>query len=206
MANVCTNYLTIKGDSAVLDKLQERIRIQDADLLKLFMWFEKNQAYGMYGEPYRGAPDVLTLPFTSKWRPPTDELEDLSKELGLHISCVYEEPGMIFYGRVSFDAGEMSEDVSFDEESYLEDHDEDFKISKQDIQECSYEEFLEGYIQGFDWMEAEGGDPRWCILEKYIVERIKDEDLALFINTEWQHKEAEKMYRERLTGEKESKR
>jgi hypothetical protein len=55
-------------------------------------------------------------------------------------------------------------------------------------------------------MEAEGGDPRWCILEKYIVERIKDEDLALFINTEWQHKEAEKMYRERLTGEKESKR
>lgn len=196
MANVCTNYMHMKGDPRRMDRLQKRLESQDKRLLKLFPWFEKDLSYGMYSL-FRQNEATVIVYFTSKWRAPVDEIERLSKAFGLEITCRYEEPGNRVYGRVCYDHGEMTEDRSYDEESWLEEENEDFRECKREIQEGSYENFIRDYKEGIDWEDI-GGSPQWSILEKYIVERIKDEDLPLFINTPWMSSEAQRMYSARF--------
>lgn len=196
MANVCTCYMRIDGERKTLDRLVRRIETRDSRLLKLFPWLEKGAAYGMYGGVDRENDTTLRLPFTCKWQPPKDHIERLSKAFGLKIICWYEEPAMIVYGRVSYESGEIIEDVAYDEEAWMEEQYEDFAVCKRNISESPYEEFLDAYTQGFDWEDV--GDSRWCVLEKHIVKRIKDEDLPLFINTPWDCEEAEQMYKARF--------
>jgi hypothetical protein len=97
------------------------------------------------------------------------------------------------------EGGSCIESVDYTEEQYLERHDEEYQAEKKRIAESPYEEFLEEYTE---WDVC--SELKFAYLGKNIVARIKDTDLPLFINVEWEDEETERLYKNRYSTIKEA--
>lgn len=209
MANICSNSMTITGELSQVNDLRDKIVKQDEGLIKLFTWFETEtkpgNAYGLINDLEELAEDegaAISLEYTTKWSPPTDELIALSAAYPeLTIENQYEESGMAAYGQHSFKNGECISDRPMTTEEYLLE-DDDFGALIENIKTCTYKKFLKEYLP--DMENLEDNDPSFkapWLVEKYILKRLKNKDLPLLINHVWHNEINQKEFETRLKGE-----
>lgn len=203
MANVCCNYIEVTGDATQLKELRDKIVNQDAELIKVFTWFETGCHYGLVHslEEIEINGDRLCVDVTTKWAPPEAELGNLSEMFPLlDFKMCYEEPGMQVYGVVYARDGAASiEDM--DEESYSLEYG-NLGEYKDEIGSLPYEDFRKTYLDEIDDLEdGELSITYIPYVEKYIVQRANAEDLPLLIGHEWLNTEAREMFEARLKGE-----
>lgn len=195
MANVCYCHLDVTGAS--VNRLRKMIKTKSKKLDKIFTWLLPGPHYGLIQDIIEEIPDEgdLNLEFTCKWRPPLDELVDLSIEFpDCTFDLRYEESGMDIYGTVSYSKGEQTQSTEMDKETFLSNFDEDFAEALNKIEDSPYEEFL----TLLEDIEPQQGD---YLLEAHYLKRLKDEDLPLFINHEWLNSYNRDLYLKRLKGE-----
>jgi hypothetical protein len=216
MANICSNAMTISGNTKALNELRERIYKEDTTLIDekegLFTWFEGGCAYGLvndledFAEPASGG---FCLDFTSKWGPPTDELANLARAYpSLNFEVVFEESGNAVYGLLHYHEGRNTNTVYWTEEEYLEGYDENYADALGEVKEGTYKAFLKRYVikGGIDTLEADNCDCRFPPhLERHILKRIQDKHLALIVGHKWLDDDNQKEYETRLKGEKKCK-
>ena len=74
MANICSNTMEITGDEKGIEALAKKITDQDAELLKLFTWFELTDGdYGLWEDTLQINPGSISFSYGSKWGPPSTE-------------------------------------------------------------------------------------------------------------------------------------
>lgn len=83
---------------------------------------------------------------------------------------------------------------SMEEKEYLKKHHWNFKEVLAELTNCSYEDFLKNYTHDNFF-----GEHPYSLIDRDIVDMIKEEDLALFINREWMDSDAEQEYKRRLS-------
>jgi hypothetical protein len=211
MSNLCSNYVEIIGNDAAIRALSDKIdaiyAITDRKKLNEDNWYlcDAHTLHCDYGMSnlQKNSDTEITFNICSRNSPPTANLYALSKEIPtLTITCLYEEPGMQLYGRLQYTEGSCIEDAVFTEEQWLEEHDDDYKFEKKNIAELPYDKFLDEYSKWNDEGELDD-ECKYRYLGKDIVARIKDDDLPLFINVEWNDDDAEQQYKERYSQVKE---
>jgi hypothetical protein len=138
MANNCSNYITIEGESENLKKLHQRIN-------EVVPKLGQSLNLGNYGDLFDTAPgegyeysskwqtiyeldlsdDMLIIEGDSAWWPADGLWKAISKEYSLTIEVKYEEPGEDFAGRVTFEGGEETyrEETTYMEHIYKEERD-----------------------------------------------------------------------------------
>ena len=193
MANVCSNSMTITGSRPKLKDLYDRIHMADETLIKKYFFLDSSNYYGISSISLEET--YLYIEFDTKWSPPDDEIESLSKEYHTLTFCNrYEESGMEIYGEDSIKNGEYTERISYTPLQWYEDNDTDFIHEKNKLDEMEYDEFLKTY--SLEYFE----EYPYTMLEIYIVSRIKDKDLPLFMAVDWADTVAKNNFKKRLQG------
>jgi hypothetical protein len=190
--------VTIRGSEEQIAELYDKLENQDPKLLKqLPMLTDAESGKVEFGMHSLVCKDDTTLYITQscKWHPKIEDYIDLNDLFDtLRIKVAYEEGANNVYGEFLVEGGSCQESVELTEEQWREGHDEDYQAELKRIQELPYEEFLEEYS---DWDCTE--EPQYVYLEKKILERIKDEDLPLFVNVEWRDEDVEQAYKNRFS-------
>jgi len=102
MANICYNWMQAFGDAEAIQKLNEDMDISD-DMYSLDIILNDGTE--------------LTFSSETKWSPPEEWIQNISKEFGVLIECEYSEAGAGFAGKLSYKDGVKIMDLQFD---YLE--------------------------------------------------------------------------------------
>jgi hypothetical protein len=89
------------------------------------------------------------------------------------------------------------------EEQWLEENDEDYYEEKKNIADLPYDKFLKEYSKWNDEGELDD-EPKYYYLGKDIIDRIKEEDLPLFVNVDWHSDEIAKRYNIHVTVNQEA--
>lgn len=202
MANTCLVTTKISGDLTPLSTLTKLIRDQDAILISDHPMLMDTEAHhiehGMCNIQCHASD--ITLAQACRWKPSLYDYQALSNDYPtLTIAVSYEECGNQVYGSFVVEGGSCIESVDYTEEQYLERHDEEYQAEKKRIAELPYKEFLEEYTEWDVCTEL-----KFAYLGKDIVARIKDTDLPLFINVEWEDEETERLYKARYSTYKEA--
>ena len=135
------------------------------------------------GEFYMdGSADQTRLSFDTAWSPPCQWLETTARLFpSLKFTLWYGEGGAGFWGKCNF---WTEEGVTEHEETELSEHDwnmewdADYREEYEHITEGDYQEVLEDYTE-------EGAELNYSCLAPFLLERIKKDDLPLFLNFEW---------------------
>jgi len=198
MANLCSVFLHIEGNSAQLKKLRTKICEQDKDLLDLYCWFDAYGAYGIVNDidefvEFAEEEGEISLDLSVKWEP---HLSDLSKVSllfpRLTFSGNYEESGNLLYGEFFITNGAIT-DNPVDQETYLFNHDDEFSEIIQNIEQAKYSiPYLTKKLDNVTDYLYEG------LVEKHLLKKIKDIDLPLFINHSWCSDENKEEFNRRL--------
>lgn len=207
MSNLCSNYVTVTGDKIAIDELVTRIgqvgQLSRKDLTEdNWLLCDAPTLHCDYGlcNYQRNGDDEITLTICSRNAEPRRELLALSLlHPTLTLVTVYDEPACEVYGRLEITGGSIVEDQEYTEEEYLELYDEDYKTEKKRIAELPYKDFLEEYTE---WDVND--DTKYTSLGKDIINRIKDEDLPLFINVDWYRSSIEKEFKNRFSPSQEA--
>lgn len=198
MANICTNYLTISGDTSQREALLKRLLDQDQALLDTVPNFtidnandfsinDREDIYDNCGEIY--------FHFGSKWNCPLEDLETLSTEYpDLEFNVRFDEGGADYYGTAFIQDGSCNETM-MEAVDYIEAYQVDYIEERDEMLEMSYDKFLESYTHGNEFDEYPFG-----YIDRHIVKRIKKKDLPKFINRKWFDDEAEAEFKRRLAG------
>ena len=198
MANICSNFIHISGDGDQLEALSKRLKEQDPELLKTVPNFTVSTTsdYGIYTiNDVTFEEEVVSFYFGSKNICPIAAIADLSIEYpGLEFDVHFDEPDCEYYGDALIMNGGYDEN-EMEEEEYLSKYNDEYIGTKALLESCSYEEFLRDYTHDNFFDEHPFG-----YLDKIVVERIKDKDLPRFINRQWNDKDAEEEYKQRLSG------
>jgi hypothetical protein len=204
MANVCSCTIEITGMTESVLALGNKIKNQDSDLEELFPWFlaGEGRCYGLVDD----VDDIICedryikLESDCKWGPPVNDLMKLSKAYPDYlIEVVYREPGLMVYGKVKFRGGKKIEDVSFTKEQYLDAYDGEYNEIISWIKEEEYESFLKDhdkYLADIDNFYNEYPE----LVEKHVLKRFEDKDLALLVSHQWYDGTNRKEYERRLKG------
>lgn len=97
MANVCLNRIDVFGDSKAIAKMKNDMCLSS---------FGEDE--GFYSLNYvASSADELTIDAESRWSPPTDWLQKISKDYGVLVECEYEEIGSDIWGKFGFKKGEL---------------------------------------------------------------------------------------------------
>lgn len=133
----------------------------------------------------------LRYKFDTAWSPPTgwlDKTAQLFPSLKFVDTFINEGGGA---GRITIHVDEgIEEEEELEDIEWKLEYNEDFREKYNLIKEGNYEEIIE-YWKDMD--EIEDSD-----LAKPLLDRIKDEDLPIFLNFEWYHDGVEEEYKERL--------
>jgi hypothetical protein len=207
MANVCSCYMKVTGDTKSKKELLDLILKQDPSLDNLFTWFLKGSYYGLECDPEEFTTkkeSYLSIVFTCKWSPPENKILELSEAYPLlTFETRYEESGMTLYGIITYLNGDKIEDSPMEEEAYLMKFDENFKdvvTSIKNDARKNYKKFLKEALDNMKALEEENSN--WVsLLEKICLSCIKTEDLPLFINYKWSHSRNKETFLKRLKGE-----
>lgn len=192
MANLCSNYVIIRGDEKILQGLADKITKKDKAFLLEFPLLCVGDFYGIYNvwrrfgarfldliNPRAGE---LFLDISSKWSPPEKMFQKLSETYPtLTIEVSYEEPAMELYGKLSYENGECTLDQPMDTFDYLMEFNEDFADEVSNIKDSDYKEFKETYLLTTDYRKGFIWESNSYLLEPLLVERTRDEDLAMLI-------------------------
>lgn len=178
MANLCSNYLEITGNEKDISIITKKIEKQNKNLIDIFPWFEFSKYnYGLWKDCFTPAKKSICLSFGSKWNFPFDELQNLVKHYPtLTFEAIYEEPSMEIFGKVHAKNNDYIE-TRMKPLEYFSEYNEDFATKRECIEELPYDEFLK-YTLEFDYEK----DFTYPYLIPLIIERIKKEDLSLFVN------------------------
>lgn len=95
---------------------------------------------------------------------------------------VWTEDGDTFY-----------EEVGMTEHDFKMKYEPGYAEEYKSITEGDYKKFLDFFVEN---------DPEYNEMEEEIVRRIKDEDLPLFVNKEWETGPAQNLFESRLKGDK----
>lgn len=196
MANICSNKLTITGEEPSLEALLKRLKEQDPALLVIVPNFTicSTSDYCIFDiSNIEFEYDDISFPFGSKHACPLDSIATLSTEYpDLTFNVVYEESGTETYGEAYITNGSCN-DTSLTELEYLEKHNDNYVIEHTALWEKNYESFVKEYTHGnfFD-------EHPYSYLDRDVLKRIKDEDLGLFINREWNDSQAASEFKQRL--------
>jgi len=205
MANICSNYIEISGDQTQLNQLRKRIKEQDESLLEDIYFLKQGDFYGLVQDSSEIDDEGdIELDCTSKWSPPEEALSKLSALYPLLcIKVRYQEPACDAYGTLEYQDGKCILDTPMDQESYLEEYDETYKELIKDIAESDYKDFTFRYMltmvdlqdnpETFDYPN---------LLERKILERVKDEDLPLLVGYTWFSKVNQTEFEKRIKGVK----
>ena len=107
MANNCFNYIQVFGSEKGMKMFYDNLlknRYEDEFVVVGISDFSKD-------------PTNLEFSAESKWSPPKDKLQSLSKDYNLVIECEYDEWGSDIAGKFGFDKGELVFNLEF---GYLE--------------------------------------------------------------------------------------
>lgn len=197
MANICSNHLSISGNKENIASLTKKIMEQDKELLELFFWFEKTEwDYGMWKDTLNTEPESIDFSFGSKWAFPFDEFNNLVAAYPtLEFEGSYEESAMSIFGKVAASNG-IASYTDIEPIDYYTEFNEDFAHERLSIKESRYNKFLKHVLED----ENEDLDHLWYYLEPLIIDRLKKEDLPLFINREWRSDDAKEKYLTKLKG------
>ena len=230
MADIVYNYLCIRGPEESINKFYDAVCYEDEEEQRIVIDFEKilpipdnvsEEVKNDVLKTHYKAPDWYVWRKnnygTKTTKAPLVVNENNDGELLLSFDTEWAAPNMWLYNiapqfpELKFknawichgnDAGEYrikTEDGEIvDEEVCLDEHDWKLKYDEIYIEEYEqitggwdYKRFLEFFIEN---------DPEYIDLEEYIIKRIKDEDLPLFINKEWETDTAQDLYESRLKG------
>jgi hypothetical protein len=197
MANICSNRITITGEVPSLEALLKRLLEQDPALLEIVPNFSFQVISGDASEigAHYFVEEEIEFSFNSKHSCPLNDISILSMEYpDLNFHVVYEESDTDTYGEASITDGSCT-DNSMNELEFLEKHNGNYIEMQENITELPYEDFIKGYTHDnfFD-------EHPYSYLDREVLNRIKDEDLGLFINREWMDSKAEEEYKRRLAG------
>lgn len=201
MANLCGNHLSITGEGSSLYAFYTRLTGQDKALLETVPHFEirdGNCDFCIYDKESVKLDDDgnIKIEFGSKWSCPIGEITELSSEYpDLIFDLVYQEGGMDRYGEVHIQDGSYDE-TKLSAEEYSRKYHEEYKAAYQRIKFSTYKSFVKNYSRGNFFDEFP-----FSYLDKVVLNRIKDDDLPLFINRQWMDEDVEEMYKRRLAGE-----
>ena len=198
MANICSNYCEISGPGEQMEALHKRLLDQDPVLLEAVPNFTicDTSDYCIYdSENISFNGNMLSIEFNSKNVCPLDDLATLSEEYpGLEFQLNFNEPDCEYYGSSSISNGSYSENM-MEEKEYLESYNNTYIMELADLNNCSYDEFLEKYTHGNFFYEHPV-----AYIDRDVLDRIKDKDLAKFINRQWMDNKAEAEFKRRLSG------
>lgn len=198
MANICSNFISITGDEAQLEALSKRLEEQDPELLKIVPNFTicPTSDYCINDpEDINNNSNEISFYFGSKSICPLNSIRNLSEQYpDLEFQLNFEEAAMEYFGTATIHDGGCSE-TEMEEIDYVEQHNDEYIGLLALLEACSYEEFLKEYTHG-NFFE----DYPFGYLDRHVVKRIEDKDLAKFINRQWFDDEAEKEYKSRLSG------
>lgn len=191
MANICSNTLEISGNKEDIANLTKKITEQDKELLELFTWFKKTEGdYGLWEDSLETDSESISFSFGSKWSFPCKEFDSLvAANPRLNFSASWEESAMENFGKVS-----NTEYTFLTPLEYYTEFNPDFFEERQQIENLPYDKFLE-YVEKYD---SDDEDFSYSYLEPLIIERIKQEDLPLFIEKVWHH--CEDKFTKKLKG------
>ena len=197
MANICSNHLEVTGDQEQLEALHKSLIDQDPALLKTVPNFTISNScdYSINsGEYITFNDDVLCIDFGSKWNSPLDEIEELSNQYpDLVFEINFEECGNEVFGKAFIKNG-SSDITEMEEIPYLEEFNSLYIMELEDLNNCTYEQFLEKYTHDNFFIEHPFG-----YIDRCVVARIEKKDLPKFINRQWFDEKAENEYKRRLT-------
>jgi hypothetical protein len=160
MANNCFNYIQVFGSEKGMRMFYDNLlknRYEDEFVVVGLGDFSKD-------------PTSLEFSAESRWSPPKDKLQSLSKDYSLVIECEYDEWGSDIAGKFGFDKGELVFNLEF---TYLE--------GKYHFEEWS------------DFLESEA-IPRLDDCESFN----EFMDMFYFVNAD-EHAELVEIYREHVT-------
>jgi hypothetical protein len=195
MANICSNKITITGDEPSLEALLKRLIEQDPALLDIIPNFSFQAISGDASdiEAQYFQEEEIGFSFNSKHSCPLDSITTLSSEYpDLNFHVVYEESGTDTYGEADIADGSCS-DNSMNELEFLEKYNENYLDEKESLLNLSYEDFIERYTH-----ENIFEDYPYTYLDREVLKRIKNEDLGLFINRQWNDEQALAGFKQRL--------
>lgn len=198
MANLCSNYIEISGPLEQLEALRKRILDQEPNLINLIPNFTIQEAsdYSIYDrDEITLEGDMLCFSFGSKYISPLDEITELSEEYpDLEFNLRFDEGGNDYYGTAGIMNGGCSE-TEMEEIDYIEAFHADYIDKRDTMLKLSYDDFLKQYTHENFFDEYPFG-----YIDRHVVKRIEDNDLAKFINRQWFDDEAETEYKQRLSG------
>lgn len=187
MANPCNNLVTITGDARQIEALRKRINDQDPTLTRedLCSHLDSSKEWGYGLDNDLPLPEAfnLSLHITSKWCPPWEEFERLSKEYPLlTIEVVYEEHSMRLFGKAIIEGGKQVLDERISELDYYTEYDKEFSDELKVIKELDYETFKNEYILNQEYRGSYTWLSKGHLLEPILLKRVKDNDLPLLID------------------------
>lgn len=226
MPNWCNNTLTVSGAKENLTKIREEFEGANGEPLLFNNHFpikddERGSDYWgtstelntdtSFVESLDDDPASLTYAFLTAWSPPCGWLE---KVVGmfpeLEFEMYYSEGGMGFWGVASGSEGEFS-DENLSHNDFLLATDEFYKDYIDDVNKMTQEELISFFssIGSFsdccfeneqwpDGLEEWGDMYEYEGLAAYIIDRIEQDNLPLFINVDWGY--YNKMFRDRLSN------
>jgi hypothetical protein len=112
----------------------------------------------------------------------------------LNFKVVYEEANSNMFGEAFISNGSC-EDIALEELEYLEKYNGNYMEERKALLDLSYEDFVKSYTHDNFF-----SDHPYSYLDREVLNRIKDEDLGLFINRHWNDSEAASEYKRRLEG------
>lgn len=195
MANLCSNNMEIFGDEKILD-LGKKIKAQNKKIIALFPWFEySSYDYGLWEDTLLIDSESIVFSYGSKWRPPIQELTSLFLNYPTFtFKNTFEESGMEIFGEIHGENGVLTVHDMTPLEYYTQ-NDEDFSKQRNFIEKAPYKIFLKNELTN------PSNELKYYYLEPLIINRLKTEDLPLFINRKWIDSNAEKLFPSRLKGE-----
>jgi hypothetical protein len=198
MANICSNFVTIIGDDDQLKALYKRLMDQDPTLIATVPNFEisdKSDYCILDKDNINWNEGELSFNFGSRYDCPFDEIGTLSTEYpDLEFSLFFDEAGNDYFGEAFIKDGSCDSN-ELEERAYCEKYHGNYKDELAAVKDCSYEDFLKNYTHDNFFEEHP-----YAMIDRDVVERIKDEDLALFISREWMDEDAKEEYHRRLSG------
>ena len=196
MANICTCCVEITGQ---VDELRKGIQSQDTGLIELFPWFSMESWLETPLDNISVDENNLSLVFSCDVAPPYGGLHALSKAYpDCTIKVQYEEILCEVFGFLTYSGAVLVEDKILTTEEFLRENDSEFQVLVAKIEESTYDKFLGSFMDLLD-----GTADRWfsCIVEKLILNQLKNIDLPLLLNHKWADHKNQDEFEKRLKGE-----
>lgn len=97
MANICFNTIEFFGDAKAIGQIKNDMTSQSF-----------GEGEGFYSLNFcDSSEDELRMTAESRWSPPNDWIQELSKQYGVFVECEYEEIGSDIWGKFGFKKGEL---------------------------------------------------------------------------------------------------